>query len=283
MRVYFEKPRTTTGWKGMINDPHLDGSGDVNAGLHMARGLLLEVLVARAPDGQRVPRPDHAAVHLGRRRVGGDRRAHDREPDPSPARVGPLDAGRLQERHRRQRRHRGGRRPRRRVTSCFYGRHAERRLRRSCTRAGTRTRTSSCGAGARRRTTTQLSVESTLGALRAAGLPGAAGDRRLARQQRQGPEPPAGRGRRRRRPDRRRQRSDRRGHARVVHHRRAAGARAPASRSCTASRSRTAAWAGRRRRSCSTSSQAPSSPARRTRALRRRAGRACASPSSEWG
>src|SRR5918996_5891327 len=44
MRVYFEKPRTTTGWKGMINDPHLDGSGDVNAGLHMARGLLLEVL-----------------------------------------------------------------------------------------------------------------------------------------------------------------------------------------------------------------------------------------------
>ncbi len=33
MRVYFEKPRTTTGWKGLINDPHLDGSGDVNAGL----------------------------------------------------------------------------------------------------------------------------------------------------------------------------------------------------------------------------------------------------------
>ena len=44
MRVYFEKPRTTTGWKGMINDPHLDGSGDVNAGLHRARELLLEVL-----------------------------------------------------------------------------------------------------------------------------------------------------------------------------------------------------------------------------------------------
>ena len=44
MRVYFEKPRTTTGWKGMINDPHLDGTGDVNVGLHRARGLLLEVL-----------------------------------------------------------------------------------------------------------------------------------------------------------------------------------------------------------------------------------------------
>jgi 3-deoxy-7-phosphoheptulonate synthase len=44
MRVYFEKPRTTTGWKGLINDPYLDGSRDVNYGLHMARRLLLEVL-----------------------------------------------------------------------------------------------------------------------------------------------------------------------------------------------------------------------------------------------
>jgi 3-deoxy-7-phosphoheptulonate synthase len=44
MRVYFEKPRTTTGWKGMINDPHLDGSYDVNTGLHLARKLLLEVI-----------------------------------------------------------------------------------------------------------------------------------------------------------------------------------------------------------------------------------------------
>ena len=35
MRVYFEKPRTTTGWKGLINDPHLDGSGDVNTGLQL--------------------------------------------------------------------------------------------------------------------------------------------------------------------------------------------------------------------------------------------------------
>ena len=44
MRVYFEKPRTTTGWKGLINDPHLDGSGDVNTGLRIARALLLDVL-----------------------------------------------------------------------------------------------------------------------------------------------------------------------------------------------------------------------------------------------
>jgi hypothetical protein len=41
MRVYFEKPRTTTGWKGLINDPHLNGSYDMNAGLHMARQLLI--------------------------------------------------------------------------------------------------------------------------------------------------------------------------------------------------------------------------------------------------
>ncbi len=51
MRVYFEKPRTTTGWKGLINDPHLDGSGDVNAGLRLARRLLLDVLAAGVPIG----------------------------------------------------------------------------------------------------------------------------------------------------------------------------------------------------------------------------------------
>jgi 3-deoxy-7-phosphoheptulonate synthase len=43
MRVYFEKPRTTVGWKGLINDPHLDESFDINAGLHLARRLLLEI------------------------------------------------------------------------------------------------------------------------------------------------------------------------------------------------------------------------------------------------
>lgn len=43
MRVYFEKPRTTVGWKGLINDPHLDGSFDINAGLDLARRFLLEV------------------------------------------------------------------------------------------------------------------------------------------------------------------------------------------------------------------------------------------------
>jgi 3-deoxy-7-phosphoheptulonate synthase len=51
MRVYFEKPRTTTGWKGLINDPHLDGSVDVNTGLRMARRLLLDVTAMGLPVG----------------------------------------------------------------------------------------------------------------------------------------------------------------------------------------------------------------------------------------
>ena len=51
MRVYFEKPRTTIGWKGLINDPRLDGSSDVNTGLRIARRLLLEVLALGLPVG----------------------------------------------------------------------------------------------------------------------------------------------------------------------------------------------------------------------------------------
>jgi 3-deoxy-7-phosphoheptulonate synthase len=43
MRVYFEKPRTTVGWKGLINDPHIDDSFDVGTGLRLARGLLIEI------------------------------------------------------------------------------------------------------------------------------------------------------------------------------------------------------------------------------------------------
>jgi len=43
MRVYFEKPRTTVGWKGLINDPHLDGSFRINEGLRLARQLLYEI------------------------------------------------------------------------------------------------------------------------------------------------------------------------------------------------------------------------------------------------
>lgn len=43
MRVYFEKPRTTVGWKGLINDPHLNGSFEIEEGLHIARKLLIDL------------------------------------------------------------------------------------------------------------------------------------------------------------------------------------------------------------------------------------------------
>src|SRR5881396_771672 len=51
MRVYFEKPRTTVGWKGLINDPRLDGSFAINDGLRLARRLLLDLAALGVPAG----------------------------------------------------------------------------------------------------------------------------------------------------------------------------------------------------------------------------------------
>ena len=51
MRVYFEKPRTILGWKGLINDPHLDGSCDIEAGLKVGRKLLLDIVGLGMPAG----------------------------------------------------------------------------------------------------------------------------------------------------------------------------------------------------------------------------------------
>ena len=51
MRVYFEKPRTTVGWKGLINDPDLDGSFNINKGLRMARNVLMDVNALGIPAG----------------------------------------------------------------------------------------------------------------------------------------------------------------------------------------------------------------------------------------
>jgi 3-deoxy-7-phosphoheptulonate synthase len=51
MRVYFEKPRTTVGWKGLINDPDLDGSFRINQGLRVARELLMDICEAGVPVG----------------------------------------------------------------------------------------------------------------------------------------------------------------------------------------------------------------------------------------
>ena len=51
MRVYFEKPRTTVGWKGLINDPHLDGSFAINVGLRRGRRFLLDLVDIGLPAG----------------------------------------------------------------------------------------------------------------------------------------------------------------------------------------------------------------------------------------
>src|SRR5512146_469009 len=51
MRVYFEKPRTVTGWKGLINDPGMDGGHDVHRGLRIARRLLLDIVELGLPVG----------------------------------------------------------------------------------------------------------------------------------------------------------------------------------------------------------------------------------------
>ncbi len=51
MRVYFEKPRTTVGWKGLINDPHLDDSYKINEGLRLARRILVEINELELPAG----------------------------------------------------------------------------------------------------------------------------------------------------------------------------------------------------------------------------------------
>ena len=51
MRVYFEKPRTTVGWKGLINDPDLNGSFQINKGLRLARTLLIEIAKLGLPAG----------------------------------------------------------------------------------------------------------------------------------------------------------------------------------------------------------------------------------------
>jgi 3-deoxy-7-phosphoheptulonate synthase len=63
MRIYFEKPRTTVGWKGLINDPNLDGSFAINQGLRAARGLLLDVVNMGLPAGSEFLDPISPQFH----------------------------------------------------------------------------------------------------------------------------------------------------------------------------------------------------------------------------
>jgi len=57
MRVYFEKPRTTVGWKGLINDPQLDGTFDIETGLRIARRILLHITEAGLPTATEMLEP----------------------------------------------------------------------------------------------------------------------------------------------------------------------------------------------------------------------------------
>ena len=114
MRVYFEKPRTTTGWKGLINDPDLDDSGDVNRGFLLARKLLLEVLELGLPVGCEwldPITPQYISDMVAWGAIGA--RTTESQIHRQLA-LGPVDADRLQEPHRRQRAGGGRRRARRR-------------------------------------------------------------------------------------------------------------------------------------------------------------------------
>ena len=122
MRVYFEKPRTTVGWKGLINDPHLDGSFAINDGLRLARRFLLRRRPSSGvPAGTEFldPITPQFIADLVSWGAIGARTTESQVHRELASR--PLDAGRLQERHRRQRAGRDRRRAlsaASRTTSC---------------------------------------------------------------------------------------------------------------------------------------------------------------------
>ena len=63
MRVYFEKPRTTVGWKGLINDPHLNDTFDIQTGIRIARRILLEVANMGLPAATELLEPITPNLH----------------------------------------------------------------------------------------------------------------------------------------------------------------------------------------------------------------------------
>jgi len=99
MRVYFEKPRTTIGWKGLINDPHLDGTYDIESGLKKSSQAAPGIDGGGAADGDGISRSDYPAIHGRPGDVGGGRRAHDGVANASGNGQWAFDADRVQERH----------------------------------------------------------------------------------------------------------------------------------------------------------------------------------------
>ena len=122
MRVYFEKPRTTVGWKGYINDPRLDGSFRINEGLRRARELLLEIAALGLPAGTEfldLLSPQYIADLIAWGAIG----ARTTESQSHRQLASGLSLpGRLQERHRRRRaRSRPTRSSRPRARACLHG------------------------------------------------------------------------------------------------------------------------------------------------------------------
>ena len=153
MRVYFEKPRTTVGWKGLVNDPHLNGSHDIGAGLRIARDLLVAWQTRACLRRRRFSTRSSRSTWRTSCRWAADRRAHHREPDAPRDGQRPLDARRLQERDRRGSRG-GDPRARRCVAPAQFPGHRRRGAGRDRPHGrATRTAISSSAAATRARTT----------------------------------------------------------------------------------------------------------------------------------
>ena len=102
MRVYFEKPRTTVGWKGLINDPHLDDTFDISEGLRIARRILLRIAELGLPAATEMLEPITPQYIADLDYAGLDRRPHHRIAHASADGQRFVDAGRIQKRHRWQ-------------------------------------------------------------------------------------------------------------------------------------------------------------------------------------
>ena len=102
MRTYFEKPRTTVGWKGLINDPHLDGTCDIATGMELARTILLNINNRGMPCAAEALDPVSSPIHRRSLELDRHRCPHHRKPAAPGNGQRALYAGRLQERHRRQ-------------------------------------------------------------------------------------------------------------------------------------------------------------------------------------
>ena len=148
MRVYFEKPRTTVGWKGLINDPDLDDSFHIEKGIYLARELLLYIAELGLPAGTEALDPIMPQYLSGADHLDRHRRAHHRVADPPRDGERAVDAGRVQERHRRRAVAPRSTRCSRCAVRIIFSASRSRANRRCSARAATRMRTSCCAAAA---------------------------------------------------------------------------------------------------------------------------------------